>query len=246
LPGPYGRKCRQPRFSGLDAGHAIRLRTGAAADKAPTLSNPVTLPVVCHLTLLRSKNGGQERYLNARVSQGGWPVLVLMRTSARSAIIRCLSGRGRTRSRRCSLTASISSSTTTARCAVLRSRFAAERGIAEILRQADHASRLHPVQRVSCATASSASIARPTTILPSITSSRAARAARPPGKTWSPPVRLQPAQGQLTPQQARMFPRQPPFAPTVHQLHRNGRLFPPNYLHDSWLDYLYWDTELDP
>jgi len=52
--------------------------------------------------------------------------------------------------------------------------------------------------------------------------------------------------GNLTPQQARMFPRQPPYAPTVHQLHRNGRLFPPNYLHDSWLDYLYWDTELDP
>src|SRR5436305_2350386 len=52
--------------------------------------------------------------------------------------------------------------------------------------------------------------------------------------------------GNLTPQQARMFPRQAPFAPTVHQLHRNGRLFPPNYLHDSWLDYLYWDTELEP
>ena len=52
--------------------------------------------------------------------------------------------------------------------------------------------------------------------------------------------------GNMTPQQAKMFPRQAPFAPTVHQLHRNGRLFPPNYLHDSWLDYLYWDTELDP
>ena len=50
----------------------------------------------------------------------------------------------------------------------------------------------------------------------------------------------------MTTAQARMFPRQAPFAPTVHQLHRNGRLFPPNYLHDSWLDYLYWDTELDP
>ena len=34
--------------------------------------------------------------------------------------------------------------------------------------------------------------------------------------------------------------------PTVFELHRNGRLFPPNYLHDSWLDYLYWDTELEP
>ena len=49
--------------------------------------------------------------------------------------------------------------------------------------------------------------------------------------------------GNLTPQQAKMFPRQAPYAPTVHQLHRNGRLFPPNYLHDSWLDYLYWDTD---
>ena len=52
--------------------------------------------------------------------------------------------------------------------------------------------------------------------------------------------------GNLTPQQARMFPRQHPFAPTVHQLHRNGRLFPPNYLHESWRDFLYWDAELDP
>ena len=41
-------------------------------------------------------------------------------------------------------------------------------------------------------------------------------------------------------------PSQMPFQPSVHQLHKNGRLFPPNYLHDSWLDYLYWDTELDP
>ena len=24
-----------------------------------------------------------------------------------------------------------------------------------------------------------------------------------------------------------------------------GRAFPPNHLHQSWLDYLYWDTELE-
>ncbi|MFN3607280.1 MAG: HNH endonuclease, partial [Cypionkella sp.] len=24
-----------------------------------------------------------------------------------------------------------------------------------------------------------------------------------------------------------------------------GRRFPPNHLHDSWMDYLYWDAELD-
>ncbi|MEX1994509.1 MAG: hypothetical protein WD929_07590, partial [Steroidobacteraceae bacterium] len=37
-----------------------------------------------------------------------------------------------------------------------------------------------------------------------------------------------------------------PYQPTVADLHNNGRLFPPNYLHDSWMDYLYWDTELEP
>jgi len=52
--------------------------------------------------------------------------------------------------------------------------------------------------------------------------------------------------GNLTPNEAKMWPSQMPFQPTVHHLHRNGRLFPPNYLHDSWLDYLYWDTELEP
>ena len=48
------------------------------------------------------------------------------------------------------------------------------------------------------------------------------------------------------PDQNGMRPRQLPYRPTVFELHRNGRLFPPNYLHQSWLDYLYWDTELEP
>jgi 5-methylcytosine-specific restriction endonuclease McrA len=48
------------------------------------------------------------------------------------------------------------------------------------------------------------------------------------------------------PAQAHMHPRQKPYQPTVADLHRNGRLFPPNYLHESWVDYLYWDTELEP
>ena len=51
---------------------------GEMADKPlNALHNPVTLPVVCRHVLLRSVYGGQERYLNAHVSQGGWPVLVL-------------------------------------------------------------------------------------------------------------------------------------------------------------------------
>ena len=48
------------------------------------------------------------------------------------------------------------------------------------------------------------------------------------------------------PKEARMFPHRAPWQPTVSDLHGNGRLFPPNYLHESWLDYLYWDTPLDP
>ena len=58
---------------------------------------------------------------------------------------------------------------------------------------------------------------------------------------------LQSAQGRpLMPAQAKMWPLQKPFQPTVHDLHNNGRLFPPNYLHESWMDYLYWDVELEP
>lgn len=37
-----------------------------------------------------------------------------------------------------------------------------------------------------------------------------------------------------------------PYQPTSRDLQNIGRAFPPNYLHDSWLDYLYWDSELDP
>jgi 5-methylcytosine-specific restriction endonuclease McrA len=48
------------------------------------------------------------------------------------------------------------------------------------------------------------------------------------------------------PHEIEMLPFQPPFAPSVQDLHRNGRLFPPNYLHQSWFDYLYWDSELEP
>jgi 5-methylcytosine-specific restriction endonuclease McrA len=52
--------------------------------------------------------------------------------------------------------------------------------------------------------------------------------------------------GDKLPHVVKMFPLQKPYQPTINDLHRNGRLFPPNYLHDSWLDYLYWDTELEP
>ena len=54
------------------------------------------------------------------------------------------------------------------------------------------------------------------------------------------------AKGGYLPHEVKMFPAHKPHCPTVNQLHSNGRHFPPNYLHQSWQDYLYWDTELDP
>ncbi|MGH7083203.1 MAG: HNH endonuclease, partial [Acetobacteraceae bacterium] len=52
--------------------------------------------------------------------------------------------------------------------------------------------------------------------------------------------------GSRLPQESGMYPRRRPIQPTTYMLQENGRAFPPNYLHESWRDYLYWDTELDP
>ena len=52
--------------------------------------------------------------------------------------------------------------------------------------------------------------------------------------------------GGLLPKRAGMHPRIAPHRPTVAELQNNGRMFPPNYLHESWTDYLYWDIVLDP
>ena len=40
-------------------------------------------------------------------------------------------------------------------------------------------------------------------------------------------------------------PLRVPIQPTVHQLRAASKQFPPNYMHRTWLDYLYWDTELE-
>ncbi len=52
--------------------------------------------------------------------------------------------------------------------------------------------------------------------------------------------------GGKMPKDCGMLPSTKPFKPTEEQLHRNGRNFPPNFLHQSWLDYLYWDVKLEP
>ena len=48
------------------------------------------------------------------------------------------------------------------------------------------------------------------------------------------------------PEAAKMWPNQQPFQPSMEVLLRNGQKFPPNYLHESWIDFLYWDSELQP
>jgi 5-methylcytosine-specific restriction endonuclease McrA len=51
--------------------------------------------------------------------------------------------------------------------------------------------------------------------------------------------------GGRTPAQAHMHPHVRPIRPTSWQLHQHGKRFPPNYLHETWRDWLYWDIELD-
>jgi len=50
--------------------------------------------------------------------------------------------------------------------------------------------------------------------------------------------------GGRTPRQAGMTLLRKPYQPSIQALQAQGRRFPPGYLHDSWLDFLYWDIEL--
>lgn len=54
------------------------------------------------------------------------------------------------------------------------------------------------------------------------------------------------AKGCRLPRQAGMNLLRWPTEPTSFELQEVGRSFPPNYLHQSWRDFLYWDTELEP
>jgi 5-methylcytosine-specific restriction endonuclease McrA len=51
--------------------------------------------------------------------------------------------------------------------------------------------------------------------------------------------------GHRMPKESGLFPLREPLQPTSFELQHNGRSFPPNYLHESWRDFLYWDTELE-
>jgi 5-methylcytosine-specific restriction endonuclease McrA len=51
--------------------------------------------------------------------------------------------------------------------------------------------------------------------------------------------------GGRTPKQAHMPLLIEPIRPTSWHLQERGRGFPPNYLHETWRDWLYWDIELE-
>ncbi len=51
--------------------------------------------------------------------------------------------------------------------------------------------------------------------------------------------------GGRTPAEAHMPLPHRPHRPTSWELQDHGRSFPPNHLHESWRDYLYWDVELE-
>lgn len=50
--------------------------------------------------------------------------------------------------------------------------------------------------------------------------------------------------GNRMPDECGMHPKWEPMQPSIFELQDNGRKFPPNFLHESWGDFLYWDTEL--
>ena len=51
--------------------------------------------------------------------------------------------------------------------------------------------------------------------------------------------------GNLLPDVVKMHPINTPRSPTSFELQERGRMFPPNHLHESWRDFLYWDSELE-
>jgi 5-methylcytosine-specific restriction endonuclease McrA len=51
--------------------------------------------------------------------------------------------------------------------------------------------------------------------------------------------------GSRTLRQSGLALRRAPIRPAPEQLQNTGRKFPPNFLHESWMDFLYWDAELD-
>ncbi len=42
-----------------------------------------------------------------------------------------------------------------------------------------------------------------------------------------------------------LYLRRQPYEPQPYEMLNKGKKYPPKYLHESWQDYLYWDSELE-
>ena len=51
--------------------------------------------------------------------------------------------------------------------------------------------------------------------------------------------------GGRMPNDCKMHPQRKPQRPSNYFLQEIGRKFPPHHLHETWMDYLYWDVELN-
>ena len=107
---------------------------------------------------------------------------------------------------------------------------------------------LHPLQRVP-ARPLRLPVLRPDRPAPDLTFDHVIPRSRGGRTTWENvvtacgPCNLR--KGARLPRECHMHPREVPRQPTSWELQENGRAFPPNYLHESWRDYLYWDSELE-
>ena len=51
--------------------------------------------------------------------------------------------------------------------------------------------------------------------------------------------------GHQNPEDVGLTLRKVPTEPTQKELQKNGKKYPPRYLHKSWMDYLYWDSSFE-
>ena len=54
------------------------------------------------------------------------------------------------------------------------------------------------------------------------------------------------SKGNKTLKEAKLLSKRQTFEPSISFLQEKIKKYPPNYLHEDWRDYLYWDSELQP
>jgi 5-methylcytosine-specific restriction endonuclease McrA len=169
-----------------------------------------------------------------------------MPITGRSATIPCRCGPGRRRSRRSGSTGCRSWRNTMRWCAAPRRRSASPRWWSCATTSSRRSGWRSRGSTCSCATSFPASIAGRSGDL---TFDHVVPRARGGVTSWENVVaacsRCNLKKGSRSLRQSGLSLRKPPRQPGAEELRNMGRKFPPNHLHESWLDFLYWDAELD-